>query len=74
VFSLIQIGETIKKLHLGLRSEYKEIDWKGLAGLRDKIAHAYGDIDIGMVRRTILDEIPFLEKICRKLIAENRFS
>ena len=44
------------------------MDWKGLAGLRDKIAHAYGEIDIGMIRKTVLDEIPFLEEVCRNIL------
>jgi len=70
VFSLIQIGEAIKRLPSELRDENKEVDWKGLAGLRDKIAHAYGEVDIGMIRTTVLDEVPFLEKICRNLIAK----
>jgi uncharacterized protein with HEPN domain len=69
VFSLIQIGEAIKKIPNELRDKNKGVDWKGLAGLRDKIAHAYGEIDISMVRKTVLDEIPFLEEVCRNMIA-----
>jgi uncharacterized protein with HEPN domain len=69
VFSLIQIGEAIKKLPNELRDGNKEVDWKGLAGLRDKIAHAYGEIDVSMIRMTVLDEIPFLEKVCRNMAA-----
>jgi len=70
VFSLIQIGEAIKRLPYELRDETGAVDWKGLAGLRDKIAHAYGEIDTDMIRRTVLDEIPVLEKVCRSMIAK----
>jgi uncharacterized protein with HEPN domain len=37
VFSIIQIGEHVKRLSSELKKEYPEIDWKGVAGLRDKL-------------------------------------
>ena len=70
VFSIIQIGEAIKRLPYRIRDENKEVDRKGLAGLRDRIAHKYGEIDVTMIRKTVLDEIPFLEKVCRSMIAD----
>ena len=63
-------GGAIKRLPYEFRDESAEVDWKGLAGLRDKIAHAYGEIDIGMIRRTVPDEIPILEKVCRSMMAK----
>jgi len=63
-FSLIQIGEQIKQLSSELRGENPEVDWRSAAGLRDIIAHRYGDIDIMRVRSTILNKIPLLKDKC----------
>jgi uncharacterized protein with HEPN domain len=64
VFSLTRIGEHVKRLSAELRKEYPDIDWKGLAGLRDIIVHNYESIDIFRVRSVILDEIPSLKDKC----------
>ena len=68
VFSIIQIGEHIKRLSLKLKDEHPEIDWKGVAGLRDKIVHRYGNIDISWVRHSVLNDVPFLENVCRNIL------
>jgi uncharacterized protein with HEPN domain len=68
VFSLIRIGEYIKRLSFELREERPKIDWKGLAGLRDIIAHNYEGIDIPRVRSVIIDEIPPLKGECLSIL------
>ena len=43
--SLEIIGEATKQLPTNFRQNYPEIDWRGLAGLRDKLIHHYFGID-----------------------------
>jgi uncharacterized protein with HEPN domain len=57
-FSLEQIGEHVKRISSELRDAYPEIDWKGVAGLRDNIAHRYDGIVIPRMRSTVLNEVP----------------
>jgi uncharacterized protein with HEPN domain len=68
VFSITQIGEHVKRLSQELKDKYPEINWKGVAGLRDKIAHQYGTIDVSWVRSSALNEIPVLKNVCRKIL------
>jgi uncharacterized protein with HEPN domain len=35
------IGEAVKNLPDSLRSQYPEIPWKNIAGMRDKLVHEY---------------------------------
>ena len=46
---LIAIGENFKKIDkdtdLQLLTRYPSVDWKGVKGIRDVIAHGYFDID-----------------------------
>ncbi|MEN9522392.1 MAG: hypothetical protein RL065_769 [Bacteroidota bacterium] len=52
------IGEASKIIPNDFRSEHPEIDWKGMAGLRDKLIHHYFGIDYELVWDIIIDELP----------------
>ena len=56
--SLEIIGEAAKLLPATFRSEHKEIDWKGLAGLRDRLIHHYFGVDYALVWDVITNELP----------------
>lgn len=68
--SLEIIGEATKQLPTTFRQIYPEIDWRGLAGLRDKLIHHYFGIDYDILWDVIANEIPpaleFLEEIIKK--------
>ena len=68
-FSLIQIGEHVKRLSSEVRDEYPDIDWRGAAGLRDIITHDYARIDTRRVRSSILTRVPPLADVCRFILS-----
>jgi uncharacterized protein with HEPN domain len=39
------IGEASKKLSIDFKNTYSEINWKSLAGMRDKLIHHYFGVD-----------------------------
>ena len=43
------IGEAAKQIPLTVREQHPDIVWRDLAGMRDKIAHAYFGIDLQTV-------------------------
>ena len=43
------IGESVKNIPKEIRLKYKEIPWKDMAGMRDKISHFYFGIDYKIV-------------------------
>ena len=49
VRSLEVIGEAVKKLPLELRTQYPQVDWADIAGMRDVLIHHYFGIDYDIV-------------------------
>jgi uncharacterized protein with HEPN domain len=56
--SLEVIGEATKNLSASFRNKYPNIPWKQMAGMRDKLIHAYFGIDKQMVWQVINNDIP----------------
>jgi uncharacterized protein with HEPN domain len=58
------IGEAVKNLSKTLKAKYKDIQWKEIAGMRDKVIHFYFGVNWDIVWRTAKDNLPpFKEKI-----------
>ncbi|MBE6653904.1 MAG: DUF86 domain-containing protein [Ruminococcaceae bacterium] len=60
LFRLIQIQETSKKLSDAYKMEHDEIPWTDISGLRNRIVHDYGNVDLGVVYATLTNDIPWL--------------
>lgn len=43
------IGEAVKNLPDGFRKQHDHIDWKSIAGMRDRLIHAYFGVDYEIV-------------------------
>jgi uncharacterized protein with HEPN domain len=55
------IGEAAKNLSKELRAKHKEIPWKEIAGMRDKLIHWYFGIKWELVWETVKNKIPELK-------------
>jgi len=68
---LITIGENCKNLDKmtkgSLMSQFNEVDWKGVKGMRDIISHHYFDINAEIVFFTCKKKIPPLKEILEKI-------
>lgn len=56
-----RIGEAVKNIPDEIRQQYSDIPWKQIAGMRDKIAHRYWQIDSEMVWQVTQRDIPVLK-------------
>lgn len=66
---LIEIGEAVKDLPSSLLDSESELPWPEIAGMRDRLAHRYFDTSHAIVRATVEEDLPDLERAVRRLKA-----
>ncbi len=70
----IAVGEAIKNIDKmtngNLHTAYPEIDWKGVMGFRDIIAHHYFDVDAEQVFWICKNEIQPLQCVIQQMISD----
>ena len=63
VMSLMIVGEAAARVladHSGFAEDHPDIPWRSIRGMRNRIAHGYFDIDLGVVWQTVETELPTL--------------
>jgi uncharacterized protein with HEPN domain len=71
VRSLEIIGEATKKVDPEFKNEYPHIEWRKMAGTRDKMIHDYFGVDYEIVWDIIEQKIPDLDHFVTEIINEN---
>jgi uncharacterized protein with HEPN domain len=59
--SLEVIGEAVKNISEDLKEDHPEIEWRKIAGLRDKLIHHYFEVDWEIVWDVAIGRIPSIE-------------
>jgi uncharacterized protein with HEPN domain len=54
------LGEAAKNIPEEIRQRYPAVDWRGVAGLRDILAHAYFALDDATLWKIVQTDIPRL--------------
>jgi uncharacterized protein with HEPN domain len=67
VRSLEAIGEAARRLPAEFKAGHGEIPWHQITGLRNRIVHAYFDVDLDSVWAIVRNELPGLEAALTKL-------
>ena len=60
VRSLEVIGEAAKKVPPGFRAQYPAVEWRAMAGMRDRLIHDYFGVDYELVWDVVQNRIPQL--------------
>jgi len=68
VRSIEVIGEGVKQLPNPLRQKYSAIDWRAIAGMRDRLIHNYFGVDYDIVWDVVTNKVPELNAEVRKMI------
>jgi len=63
VRSLEIIGEAAKKLPASFKETQSDIEWRAIAGMRDRLIHAYFGVDYELVWDVLIHKIPKLHQI-----------
>lgn len=68
--SLEIIGEASKNISAGLKKNHPEIEWRLIAGMRDKLIHHYFGVKLEIVWDVLTNEIPPLKDKMERLFRE----
>ncbi len=66
-FRFIQISESAKKISSSFVSRHPELPWTQLAGLRNKIVHDYGHVDLSIIYYTATKDLNTLKTSIEKI-------
>ena len=66
LFRMIQLSENAKKLSNEYKMKYDGIPWSAMYGLRNRIVHDYGNVDLNVVYETLKKDIPELLELLRE--------
>lgn len=70
MFRFIQISEYIKKLSIEFKESHNNIPWISIIGLRNRIVHEYGNIDLNIVYEAIKKDIYIIHKLFKTIDKE----
>ncbi len=70
VRSLEIIGEATKQLPPEVTAKHPDVDWKGMAAVRDKLIHHYFGVDYEIVWDIIRNKLPPLSTQLEKILQE----
>jgi len=72
VLSLIReleiIGEAASKVSPETRSQTSAVPWQDITGMRNRLIHAYFDVDLDSVWSTVTKDLPVLKAELQKIL------
>jgi len=59
-YQIAVIGEAVKRLSAITRGKPPEVQWRDIAGMRDRLIHGYDSVDIDELWKTATEDMPAL--------------
>lgn len=64
------IGEAVKNLSRELRAKHADVPWRNIAGIRDRLIHAYFGVNLDIVWRVVTKELPAVASRIAEILGE----
>ncbi len=68
VRSLEIVGEAVKRVPEDFRQRYPLVEWRKMAGTRDKLIHDYLGVDYELVWDIVVSKITALQKVMAEIV------
>jgi uncharacterized protein with HEPN domain len=69
VWSLEIIGEATKKVPSDIRAQNPDVEFRAMAGMRDRLIHGYFGVDLELVWDVLQNKIPVLRTHVQRILA-----
>lgn len=70
VWSLEIVGEATKKIPVDFKIKWNSIQWKNMAGMRDRLIHDYIGVNYSIVWDVVKNKIPQLSEQIDEVLRE----
>ena len=64
------VGEAAKHVPETIRSQYPQIPWRAIAGMRDKLIHAYNTVNLQLVWETVQQRLPSDKPVLKQILLD----
>ena len=68
LYAVGQIGENANKVSESARELYHDILWNQIIGIRHRVFHSYGNVDMSIIYEVVVEHMPKLAKQLRRII------
>jgi len=62
------IGEAARGISQEFRDSHKNLPWKNMIGMRDRLIHGYFDVNLDVVWATVTEDLPALIAQVKKIV------
>ena len=68
VRSIEVMGEAVKQIPDSVRQQYPSVEWHAIAGMRDRLIHAYYGVNYEIVWDAVTNKVPLLASEIEKIL------